>query len=451
MGMLLRGTRRLPGDSKSVSGCSFAFESQDEEQDPMGRTLVEKILGTHTEREVSVGDFAVVRVDFSYVQDGTGPLMVRRLAAMDVEKLHDPSSCAVFLDHASPSPRLELSNDHKFLREFCRRTGAILSEVGDGISHNVSSEKYVKPGDVVVGADSHTCTNGALCAFATGMGSTDVGVAMAFGHTWMRVPEPWKVFVKGEFPKGVYSKDFMLHFIGTVKADGATYKALEFLGPTMEGLSLTGRFTLANMAVECGAKVGLFPSDEKTRAFLKDHGREEHYREIRADEDARYERVFEFDVSGLEPMVACPHFVDNTKPIGKVDKVRADQVFLGTSTNGRLEDFQLAASILKGKKVHPGVRLLVTPGSRRVYREGMLDGTFQTLLEAGGVITGPGCGACVGVHEGVLADGEVCVTTQNRNFRGRMGNPNASLYLVSPATAAATAIAGELADPRQFT
>jgi 3-isopropylmalate/(R)-2-methylmalate dehydratase large subunit len=369
---------------------------------------------------------------------------------MGVRKVSDPKRCAVFLDHASPSPRLELSNDHRFLREFCAETGAILSEIGYGISHNVASERYVRPGDVVVGADSHTCTGGALAAFATGMGSTDIAVAMGFGYTWLRVPESWKVAVKGRFPKGVYSKDFMLHFIGTVSADGANYKAVEFLGPAMAGLSMPARFTISNMAVECGAKVGMFPSDETTREYLRAQGREGDWQPLAPDPDAEYERQLEFDVSTLEPMVACPHFVDNVKPVREAGEVKVDQVFLGTSTNGRLEDFRIAASILKGRRVALGVRLLVTPGSRQVYMDGLLDGTFATLMEAGGCVTGPGCGACVGVHEGVLGDGEVCVATQNRNFKGRMGNPKGFIYLVSPATAAATAIAGRLTDPREF-
>ncbi len=416
----------------------------------MGKTLTEKILGTHTEQEAKPGEFVVVRLDFAYVQDGTGPLTVRQIQAMGIDRLSTPSRSAAFLDHASPSPRLELSNDHKFLREFCTQTGAILSEIGEGISHSLVSEKYGRPGDVIVGADSHTCTNGALCAFATGMGSTDIAVAMAFGHTWMRVPESWKIFVKGRFPKGVCSKDFMLHFIGSIKADGATYKALEFLGPAMEGLSMPARFTMSNIGVECGSKVALFPSDEKTRQFLEEHGRGDDYQEIRPDPDAEYERELEFDVSTLEPTVACPHFVDNTKPIGEVGEVKVDQVFIGTCTNARLEDLRIAASILKGKRVNPGTRLIVTPVSRKVLLDGMMEGTLQTLVEAGGVVTGPGCGACVGVHEGVLADGEVCVATQNRNFKGRMGNPKGFIYLASPATAAATAITGRLTDPREF-
>jgi len=417
----------------------------------VGQTLAEKILSEHAGHEVRAGEFAIVRVDFAYVQDGTGPLTVRRLQAMGIERLFDPSRCAVFLDHASPSPRLELSNDHKLLREFCERTGAILSEIGGGISHTVAAESFVNPGDVVVGADSHTCTTGALGAFATGMGSTDVAVAFAFGKTWMRAPEAFRVVGRGRFPTGVYSKDFMLHFIGTVEADGATYKSLEFDGEALRGLSIAGRLAISNMAVEAGAKVGLFPTDEVTRAYLAAHDRAGRFRALDADPDATYERVFEFDVGTLRPMVSKPHFVDNVSAVEDIgEPVKVHQVFIGTSTNGRLEDFQIAAKILKGRRIAPGLRLIATPASREVHIEGMRDGTFQAFVEAGGVVTGPGCGACVGVHEGVLADGEVCVATQNRNFKGRMGNPRASIYLASPATAAATAVRGILTDPREF-
>lgn len=416
----------------------------------MGKTLSEKILTEHAGQRVQAGEFAIIRVDLVYVQDGTGPLTVQQMEKLGFNSVLNPERTIVFLDHASPSPRQELSNDHTLLREFCWRTGAILSDVGNGISHNVASENYVNPGDVVVGADSHTCTNGALCAFATGMGSTDIAVAMALGHTWLRVPESWKIVVNGAFPKGVYAKDFMLHFIGTVKADGATYKALEFTGPAMDSLSMAGRFCIANMAIECGAKVGLFNSDEVTRAFLESCGRAERYTPLIGDPDASYERRIDFDVSALVPMLACPHSVDNVHAVMAVGPVAVNQVFIGTSTNGRLEDFRVAAAILKGKKIASRVRLLITPGSRKTLLDGLADGTFQTLAEAGGIITGPGCGACVGVHEGVLGDGEVCVSTQNRNFKGRMGNPNAFIYLASPATAAATAITGMITDPREF-
>jgi len=412
--------------------------------------MAEKILSAHAGRQVASGEFTTLRVDLAYVQDGTGPLTVRQIEKMGFERLSAPERSIVFLDHASPSPRRELANDHQLLRAFCERTGAVLSGIGRGVCHTVAGESYVRPGDIVVGADSHTCTGGALGAFATGMGSTDVAAALALGQTWMRVPESWKVVVEGTFPKGVCSKDLMLHLIGTVGADGATYKALEFLGPTMAGLSMPARFTIANMAVECGAKAGLFPADETTREYLKRHGREEDYREVGPDADADYEREVAFDASGLEPAVARPHVVDNVTPVGEIGEVHVDQVFMGTCTNGRLEDFHVCASILKGRRVAAGTRALVTPSSRRVLLDGLADGTFQALAEAGCTITGPGCGACVGVHQGVLADDEVCLTTQNRNFKGRMGNPNAFLYLASPATAAASALTGVITDPREF-
>jgi len=416
----------------------------------MGKTLAEKILSSHAGHDVRAGELVIVRVDLAYVQDGTGPLTVRQFDKLGFSSLPHPGRAMIFLDHASPSPRQELSNDHKFLRAFCGKTGAILSDVGSGISHNIVSERCAIPGDIIVGADSHTCTNGALCAFTTGMGSTDVAVAMGLGRTWMRVPESWKIVAQGAFPRGVFAKDFMLHLIGMVTADGANYKALEFTGPAMTALSMPGRFTISNMAVECGAKVGLFNADAVTRKYLELLGRPEAFIALAPDPDALYEREIVIDVSTITPTIACPHTVDNAKPVTAVEGMKVDQVFIGTCTNGRLEDFRQAAAILKGRKVAVGTRLLITPVSRRELLDGLADGTFQTLAEAGGVITGPGCGACVGVHEGVLADGEVCLSTQNRNFKGRMGNPNSFIYLASPATAAATALTGKITDPRHF-
>jgi 3-isopropylmalate/(R)-2-methylmalate dehydratase large subunit len=423
----------------------------------VGKTLAEKILSEHAlpvERRggkgVSAGEVVIVRVDVAYVQDGTGPLAVRQMQNMGLERAFDPQRVIFFLDHASPSPRLELSNDHKLLREFAAKTGIRLSEVGGGISHQVVNEEYAAPGMVIVGADSHTCSNGSMGAFATGMGSSDVAVAIALGKTWMRVPETIKIVVHGQPPKGVYAMDIILHIIGTLGSSGATYKALEYAGEAMERLPMHGRLTMANLAVEAGAKVGLFPSDAITKAHLERLGRGRQFREMAADPDAVYERVVEFDAASLQPTVACPHLVDNTKTVEELGKVRVDEVFMGTSANGRLEDFQVAARILKGRRVQAGTRLIVTPASRRIWLEGMRDGTFQTLVEAGAVVTGPGCGACVGVHEGVLADGEVCLATQPRNFKGRMGNPKAFIYLGSPATAAASAITGHITDPREF-
>ncbi|HUT33080.1 MAG TPA: 3-isopropylmalate dehydratase large subunit [Planctomycetota bacterium] len=416
----------------------------------MAKTMTQKILGEHAGHDVVPGEFVVASVDWAYVQDGTGPLAVRQVEKFGVEKLPQPDRCILFIDHAAPSPRRELSNDHITLRQFAARTGALLSEAGTGVCHVLATECYISPGELAVGADSHSCTGGALGAFTTGMGSTDVAVAFAFAKTWLRVPETWKVVVKGTFPRGVYAKDFMLHLIGTIGAEGANYKALEFTGPTVAAMTMEDRLTIANIVVECGAKAGLFPSDDTTRRFLEARGRGDRYRPLAADPDAHYERTLEFDVTNLEPTIACPHQPDNTKTIGELGDVPIQQVLIGTCTNGRLVDFHIAASILKGRKVKPGVRLLVTPGSRQILREAIGDGTIATLLDAGATITAPGCGACVGVHDGVPGDGEVCLSTQNRNFEGRMGNPKALIYLASPAVAAATAIEGKIADPRPY-
>lgn len=416
----------------------------------MGMTLAEKILSAHSGREVRAGELFVFRVDLAYTQDGTGPLAVRKIEEMGFEKVFNPLRTVFFFDHASPSPRFELSNDHAFLRSFAEKTGIQVSEIGMGISHQVVAEKWVRPGDVVVGADSHTCTGGALGAFATGVGSTDAAVAIALGKIWFRVPETIRVWVEGQLPVGIFGKDIILHLIGKIGEAGAAYKALEFSGDTIERLGMPGRMTIANMAVEAGAKVGVFPSDKVTRQWLVRMGRPQDFKEIFPDPDAIYEKTVKIDAGSLKPTIACPHHVDNTKTIDEIGEVRVHQVYLGTSCNGRLEDLQIAARILKGRKIHPKTRMIVTPGSGLVYREALKDGTFETLVESGALITSPGCGACVGLHEGVLADGEVCLATQPRNFKGRMGSPKSFIYLGSPAVAAATAIEGKIADPRKY-
>ncbi len=416
----------------------------------MGLTLAEKILSEHAGKEVRAGEIAIVKVDLAYTQDGTGPLAVRKIQEMGFEKVYNPQRTIFFFDHAAPSPRFELSNDHAFLRNFAQKTGVQVSDVGFGISHQVVAEHWVRPGDVVVGADSHTCTGGALGAFATGVGSTDAAVAIALGKIWFRIPDTIRIVVEGRLPVGVYGKDIILHLIGKIGAAGGTYKALEFSGDTIERLEMAGRMTIANMAVEAGAKVGLFPSDEITREWLTRMGRPQDFKRMLPDADASCEMTMEIDAKELKPTIACPHQVDNTKTIEEIGEVKVDQVFLGTSCNGRLEDLHIAARILKGRAIHPKIRMVVTPGSRLVYSEAMKDGTMEVFVEAGALITPAGCGACVGLHEGVLGDGEVCLATQPRNFKGRMGSPKSFIYLGSPAVAAATAIEGKIADPRKY-
>ena len=417
----------------------------------MGKTIAEKIISEHADSEVSAGDFAVVKVDVCLLQDGTGPLAVQVLRDLGMAKVADPKRTVLFIDHASPSSRSELSNNHVLLRNFARETGAVLSDVGCGICHQIISEEHVNPGDVLVGSDSHTCTGGALGAFATGMGSTDVGIAMALGKTWLRVPETYKIHVTGQFRDNVYPKDLILYVIGLIGADGATYKALEFCGDTIENMGMSGRMTLCNMAVEAGAKAGLIASDDVTLEFLRENGRADKFIRIAADDDAVYQRVMEIDASELSPMLACPHTVDNTKAVAEAKGVKIQQVFLGSCTNCRLEDIRIAANILRGKTKHPDVRLLVTPASKKVYLQASKEGLLDILVEAGATISSPGCAVCCGVHEGILADDEVCLSTSNRNFLGRMGNPKSFVYLASPATAAASALTGEITDPGTVT
>ena len=415
----------------------------------MGKTLAEKILSKKSGSDAKAGDIVIAGVDLVFVQDTTGPLTVRQFQASGFKGLADPQKTALFIDHAAPSPNNGLSNDHLLLRQFAQQTGAIISDVGGGVCHQIVVESLAKPGDVIVGADSHTVTAGGLGAFATGMGSSDVAVVFGLGKTWLRVPESFRIVLSGNFQKGVCAKDIVLHLIGQLGADGATYKALEFGGDTVGAMPVSQRFTIANMAVEAGAKVGLFPADETTRNYLTEQRRDGHYQPVFPDADAIYEQTFNIDVANLEPTISQPHTVDNTAPVRELKGTKIQQVFIGTCTNGRLEDLEIAANILKGKKCHPQTRLIVTPASRQVLVGAIKAGYIQSLIEAGAAILPPGCGPCLGLHQGVLGDGEACLSTSNRNFKGRMGNPEAFVYLSSPATAAATALAGEITDPRE--
>ena len=416
----------------------------------MGKTLAEKILGLKSHSEAKAGDVVIADVDWAFVQDTTGPLTVRQFKESGFEALAKPQQTMIFLDHAAPSPAQQLSNDHILLRHFAEEMGCHIYEVGEGICHQLVAEQFARPGEVVVGSDSHTVTAGALGAFATGMGSSDVAVVLALGRTWFRVPESSLIKLDGVFRRGVYAKDLILYLIGQIGADGANYKALEFGGGALARMTVSQRLTIANMAVEAGAKAGLFPSDKMTREFLVEQGRGDDYRPLRPDTGANYERVIPVNLDQLEPMLSVPHAVDNVRPVTRVRNVKIQQAFIGTCTNGRLEDLAVAAGILAGKKRYPATRLLIAPASRRVLVQAMERGYIQSLVEGGATILPPGCAACLGLHQGVLGDGEVCISTSNRNFKGRMGNPKAMVYLASPATAAASAIRGEITDPREF-
>jgi 3-isopropylmalate/(R)-2-methylmalate dehydratase large subunit len=415
----------------------------------MGKTLSEKILSEKSGTDARAGDIVIAPVDLVFVQDTTGPLTIRQFKEVKHGRLASPQRTAIFLDHAIPSPNRQLSNDHQLLRRFAEDNECRIFEGGSGICHQLVAEMFASPGDIIVGADSHTVTAGGLGAFATGMGSSDVAVVFALGKTWFRVPETFKISISGRFRKWVGAKDLIIHLIGVLGADGATYKALEFDGRTVSNMSISERLTVANMAVEAGAKVGIFPSDNVTQRFLTVQGRGNKYSSLRPDTDANYERTIIINASELEPMVAVPHTVDNVTPVSMLAGTKIDQVFIGTCTNGRLEDLAMAAAILRRKKRHPSVRLIIAPASQQVLTKAMKIGYIQVLVAAGAVILPPGCAACLGLHQGVLGDNEVCLSTANRNFKGRMGNPEASIYLASPATAAASALTGEITDPRK--
>ena len=416
----------------------------------MGKTISEIILGAKANSDVRAGDIVVAQIDLAFVQDTTGPLTVRQFRAAGFKKTANTLKAAVFLDHAAPSQSREMSNDHILLREFAAQTGALVSEVGDGVCHQLVAESLAKPGDLIIGTDSHTVTAGGLGAFACGMGSSDVAIALGLGKTWFRVPETFLIELTGKFRKGVNAKDLILYLIGKIGADGATYKALEFGGPGVADVTMPQRLTVANMAVEAGAKAGIFPADELTRRFLAEQGRPDDYKPVRADDDAVYEKTIKIKLGELEPMVAKPHTVDNVVPVKEVAGTKIQQVSIGTCTNGRIEDIKIVAKILKGKHRHPKTRLIIAPASRDILLAAAAAGYIETLLQAGAVILPPGCGSCLGLHQGVLGDGESCLSTANRNFKGRMGSPEAFVYLGNPATAAATAIKGEITDPREF-
>jgi 3-isopropylmalate/(R)-2-methylmalate dehydratase large subunit len=416
----------------------------------MGKTIAEKILSNHADRELSAGDLAICDVDFCFGQDGTSGLIIDSFNQLKSDKINDSDKFSMVIDHSAPSPNERVSEIHNKMRTFAQKHKIDMYDIGCGVCHQVVPEGgHVTCGDLVVGADSHTCTYGALNAFSTGMGSTDLSIIVASGKTWFKVPKTVKMMIDGSLNKGVYSKDLILHIAGDVKSDGCTYKAVEFSGQTIKDLSMDGRFTISNMAIEIGAKAGIMEADEKTFEWLDEYCSRP-CRPIKSDDDAVYDDIKVYDAAKIVPMVAKPHTVDNTSAVEEVSDVKINQGYIGTCTNGRLEDLRIAASILKGKKVHPDVRLLVAPASNNIHIQALREGIISDLIEAGAAILPPGCGPCVGTHQGVPSDGEVVLSTANRNFKGRMGNPNAFIYLASPATVAASVINAKITDPRRY-
>ncbi|ADI01293.1 MAG TPA: 3-isopropylmalate dehydratase large subunit [Syntrophothermus lipocalidus] len=416
----------------------------------MGKTIAEKILSAKSGQDARANEIVVADLDFVMGQDGTSPLAIQAFEEMQGDGPFDPRRVAMVIDHSAPSPLEGVSRLHAKMRDFARRYGIILYDIGEGVCHQLLPEKgHVGPGSLVIGADSHTCTYGAINAFATGVGSTDLAAGIISGKMWFKVPETIKFVINGRLPKGVYSKDLILYLIGDVTADGATYMAAEYTGEAIKTLSVEARFTISNMAIEMGAKVGLMEADEKTMEWVRKHT-DRTFEPVEADPDAAYAAVKEYDVSELEPQVAKPHTVDNVVPVSQVAGTPVQQGVIGTCTNGRLEDLRVAASILEGRKIHPNFRLIVAPASRQVMLDAIREGVLQTLIEAGAAVVTPGCGPCVGTHNGIPSDGESVISTANRNFKGRMGNNKAFIYLGSPATVAASAITGIITDPREF-
>ena len=416
----------------------------------MGKTMAEQIFSWKNGRYARAGDIVIADVDLVMFHDGNRPLPLDLLAEMGVDRVHDPGRYVLVLDHY-PSPNETVAEVHKQMRQFAREQGCLLYEVGAGISHQLLMENgHVLPGSLIIGADSHTCTYGALGAFGTGVGSSDVAAALATGKLWFRVPETLRFHCRGELPPGVFARDLILYIIGRMGIGGAAYMAVEFGGEAISRMGMDGRFTIANMAVEMGAKAGLIATDATTEAYVGQRARQS-WLPVVPDPDACYAEVIDLDVSRLKPLVALPHQVDQVQPVSELTSVNVQQVVIGTCTAARVDDLAIAARILAGRRVSPEVRCYVIPSSRQVLRDATSQGIIQTLLDAGVILGVPGCSGCVGgAHFAVPAAGENVVTTANRNFLGRLGNSKASLYLASPATAAASSLTGYLTDPRPY-
>lgn len=419
----------------------------------MGMTMTQKILADHAGLDsAAAGQLIKAKLDLVLGNDITTPVAVKEFRKIGVNKVFDKNKIAIVPDHFTPNKDIKSAEQVKFIKEFAREMGIVnFFEIGQmGVEHALLPEKgLVVSGDVVIGADSHTCTYGALGAFSTGIGSTDMAAGMATGEAWFKVPEAIKFVLKGRLQKWVSGKDVILHIIGMIGVDGALYKSMEFTGEGLSQLSMDDRFSMANMAIEAGGKNGIFEVDEKTLEYVKEHSTKP-YKIYKADSDAVYSEIYEIDLSEIKPTVAFPHLPENTRTIDKVGNISIDQVIIGSCTNGRIEDMRVAAAILKGRKVHPDVRCIIIPATQKIWKQAMNEGLFDIFIDSGAAVSTPTCGPCLGGHMGILAKGEKAVATTNRNFVGRMGHPESEVYLASPAVAAASAIAGRIASPDEI-
>lgn len=417
----------------------------------MGQTFVEKILAKKSAKpDIIAGEIVTVEPDIIMSHDNSAAIY-GNFKKIGVEKVWNTDKIVIILDHVVPAASEKHAQNHKTIRDFVKTLGIKnFYELDQGICHQVLPEKgHAVPGRLILGSDSHTTTYGAFGCLAAGIGRTETAAIWATGKLWLRCPETYKIVLEGKFPWGVFAKDIILNIIGNMGADGANYLAVEYTGPAVKEFGIDDRMVLSNMVIEMGAKCGVFVVDDVTRAWLKERGIED-YDEIYPDDNANYAETLSFDLSTIEPQLACPHTVDNVAPVTSKEGLDIHQCLLGTCTNGRVSDLALAAEILKGKKIKDGTRLIVLPASKEIYLQAMREGILEILAEAGAVICNPGCGPCLGAHQGVLAPGEVCISTANRNFKGRMGCREGEIYLASPATVAASAIEGKITDPRKY-
>jgi homoaconitate hydratase family protein len=419
----------------------------------MGRTFVEKILGAKSDNpHPKVGQIVNAIPDMLICDSGSTAIAIRHAKEIGIRDSFDPEKIAIILDHFIPAESAQSANNHKIIREFVREYDIDgFFDVNKGVCHQIAMEhSYILPGTLILGKDSHAPSYGALSAFGAGIGVTEMGCAIATGKLWLKVPESIKIIINGKPRKGVYAKDIALMVMNKVRSDGASYCSVEFSGETIEAMSISERFTLSNLSSEMGAKCSYIPYDNKTEEYLHNHQNIHPYTPVYPDNDAEYIAEYHFDCSELEPLVACPHQVDNIKAIWECEGIEVHQAFLGSCSNGRIDDLVIAESILRGKQVNPKTRLLVTPASVTIYQEAIQRGLISSLIDSGAMILNPGCSACFGGHQGVMADGERCISSSNRNFQGRMGNVKSEIYLGSPAMVAASALEGKLVDPRKY-